>query len=77
MNFRLTLVIELPAMTDSNDSYDTVVIVDLVANPPVAHTNPPQPFFGFHFQATVGTWIVRQGKSRRQDSVLLGTIKPP
>jgi len=63
-------------MTNGYDSYHARFIIDLVAYSPVAYAYAPQSFFSFHFQASVGTWIVSQSKSRRRDTVLRRTIEP-
>jgi hypothetical protein len=48
------LIMEFAPMPNSDDSNHSGIVVDFVANPPIAHTNPPPPFFGLHFQASVG-----------------------
>ena len=52
-------------MPDSYDLDHLPIVVNLVTNSPVAHTNTPKSFFGFYLKASVWEWIVRKGQSYR------------
>jgi len=52
-------------MANGYDSDELRVVMDLVANAPIADANPPQSFFGLYLQAAVRAGIFRQSKNDR------------
>ena len=49
-------------MTDCDNSHDSLFIVNLVSNPPIADTNSPASLFAFDLKTAMRTRIIRESE---------------
>jgi hypothetical protein len=57
-------------MSDRNNCYSLLIVVDLIANPPITNTDAPQFLTSFYFEAPMEPGIVCETEGSNDYSVL-------